>query len=240
MHVDLDWCEFFIHVHDFPLSKMNREVASFIGNSLGKFRDMEMDGYGRAWGSSLHIRIINMTQPLIRALRVCTTMGMEMVVSFTYEQLQNFCYLCGWLGHIHSYCELRFEEGFTNPIEAMSYRTWLHAFPINWSSHTIGKSSDPPTDRWRQPNIPRGPEVFGVFGDKGKWVLQGKESSGYRSGDGNSVEEVQSAKLKSHVCPPGFHDRAPSNAPSTSLVSSVLATVLPRNDIVPSVPAIPD
>ncbi|KAL0297988.1 UNVERIFIED_CONTAM: hypothetical protein Scaly_3077200 [Sesamum calycinum] len=122
----------------------------------------------------------------------------------------------------------------------MSYRAWLHAFPVNWSSHTIGNSSDPPTDKWRQPDTPRGPEVFGMFGDKGKWALHGKEPSGYRSGDGNSAEEVQSAQLKSHACPLGFHDRAPSNAPSASLVSSVLATVLPGNDIMPSVPAIPD
>ncbi|KAL0329040.1 UNVERIFIED_CONTAM: hypothetical protein Sradi_4890700 [Sesamum radiatum] len=202
---------------------------------------MEMDGYGRAWGSSLHIRIaINMIKPLIRALRVCTTMGEEMVVSFTYERLQNFCYLCGQLGHIHNYCELRFEERFTDPSEAVLYRVWLRALPVNWSSRITSKSYDPPTDRWRQPATPQEPEVFGMFGDKGKRALQGKESSGYRSRDGNSAEEVQSAQLKLSVCQPGFHDSAPSIAPSASLVSSVPATVLTVNDIVPSVPAIPD
>ncbi|KAL0305075.1 UNVERIFIED_CONTAM: hypothetical protein Sangu_3053000 [Sesamum angustifolium] len=64
----------------------------------------------------------------------------------------------------------------------MSYRAWLHALPVNWSSHTIGKSSYPPMDRWRQLDTPRGPEVFGVFGDKGKRALHGKETSGCRSG----------------------------------------------------------
>ncbi|KAL0331769.1 UNVERIFIED_CONTAM: hypothetical protein Sangu_1722400 [Sesamum angustifolium] len=143
-----------------------------------------------------------MTQPLIRALHVCTTMREEMVVSFTYERLQNFCYLYGQLGHIHNYCELKFEEGFTDLGEPMLYRAWLRVLPVNWSSHITGKSSDPPTDRWRQPDTPQEPEVFGMFGDKGKQALQGKEPWSYRSGDGNSTEELQSAQLKSSVCPP--------------------------------------
>ncbi|KAL0345400.1 UNVERIFIED_CONTAM: hypothetical protein Sradi_4371300 [Sesamum radiatum] len=88
MHVNLDWCDFFVHIHDLPLSKMNFGIASLIGNTLGRFRDLEMAEFGRAWGFSNRIRVaINVTQPLIRALRVRTTMGDELVVSFTYERL---------------------------------------------------------------------------------------------------------------------------------------------------------
>ncbi|KAL0420465.1 UNVERIFIED_CONTAM: hypothetical protein Slati_3069400, partial [Sesamum latifolium] len=43
LNVDLDWCEFSVHIHDLPLSKMNFGVASLIGNTLGKF----WDGDGR-------------------------------------------------------------------------------------------------------------------------------------------------------------------------------------------------
>ncbi|KAL0379070.1 UNVERIFIED_CONTAM: hypothetical protein Sradi_3212500 [Sesamum radiatum] len=88
LNVDLDWCEFHVHVHDLPLSKMNFGIASSIGNSLDPFRDMEMDDAGRAWGDSLQIRVaINVTQALIRALRVSTPQWDELVVSFTYERL---------------------------------------------------------------------------------------------------------------------------------------------------------
>ncbi|KAL0300395.1 UNVERIFIED_CONTAM: hypothetical protein Sangu_3123000 [Sesamum angustifolium] len=48
MNVDLDWCEFFVHVHDLSLSKMTFGMASFIGNSIGKFREIEMDDSGRS------------------------------------------------------------------------------------------------------------------------------------------------------------------------------------------------
>ncbi|KAL0406524.1 UNVERIFIED_CONTAM: hypothetical protein Slati_3966300 [Sesamum latifolium] len=56
MQVDLNRCDFYVHIHDLPLSRMNLGVATIIGNQLGIFRDMEMDEAGRSWGSSLRIR----------------------------------------------------------------------------------------------------------------------------------------------------------------------------------------
>ncbi|KAL0385613.1 UNVERIFIED_CONTAM: hypothetical protein Sradi_2955600 [Sesamum radiatum] len=35
MKVDLDWCDFHVHIHDLPLGKMNKEMATFIGNQIG-------------------------------------------------------------------------------------------------------------------------------------------------------------------------------------------------------------
>ncbi|KAL0345256.1 UNVERIFIED_CONTAM: hypothetical protein Sradi_4356900 [Sesamum radiatum] len=116
--VDLDWCDFFVHIHDLPLSKMNVGVATFIGNSIGRFRDMEMDERGCAWGASLRIKVgLNVNLPLKRALKIKTPLGGEHLVSFTYERLPNFCYLCGRLGHIGKYGEVSFTEGFVDPGE---------------------------------------------------------------------------------------------------------------------------
>ncbi|KAL0360874.1 UNVERIFIED_CONTAM: hypothetical protein Sradi_3771900 [Sesamum radiatum] len=149
MNVDLDWCEFLVHIHDLLLSKMNFGIASLIGNTLSKFRDMEMEDSGRAWGSLLRMRVaLNVTLPLFKALCVCTEIGEGSVVSFMYERLQNFCYLCGQVRHIYSHCELRFEEGFQDPGEEFPYRAWLRAAPNNW---------DPA----------RGPGIFGFGGDHG-------------------------------------------------------------------------
>ncbi|KAL0444608.1 UNVERIFIED_CONTAM: hypothetical protein Slati_2183500 [Sesamum latifolium] len=139
LNVDLDWCDFFVHIYDLPLSKMNFGVASLISNALGKFQDMEMEESGMSWGSSLRMRVaINVTQPLTRILRVCTTKGEDLLVSFTYERLQNFCYLCGCLGRILTYCEVRFELGFQDPGEVMPYGAWLRAPPDNWGSRSTG------------------------------------------------------------------------------------------------------
>ncbi|KAL0300383.1 UNVERIFIED_CONTAM: hypothetical protein Scaly_3048700 [Sesamum calycinum] len=159
-------------------------------------------------------RLLSYEQPRFEALISSLKSILNPVKGLEMRQLAEgrllilFNHVINWWSfekrHIHNYCELRFEEGYTDLGEAISYRAWLHVLPVNWSAHTIGKSSDPPKYRWRQPDTPRGPEVFSMFGDK------------------------------------GFHYRAPSIAPSASPVSSVLATILPRNDIVPLVPTIPD
>ncbi|XP_011071498.1 zinc finger BED domain-containing protein RICESLEEPER 1-like [Sesamum indicum] len=43
MHVDLGWSDFYVDVHDLPLTKINLGIAAFIRNKIGKFRDLEME-----------------------------------------------------------------------------------------------------------------------------------------------------------------------------------------------------
>ncbi|KAL0355667.1 UNVERIFIED_CONTAM: hypothetical protein Sradi_4013600 [Sesamum radiatum] len=128
MHTNLDWCDFHVHAHDLPLSKMTRPVAQFIGNQIGLFKDVDMDDNGGVWGASLRIRVsLNVTQPLPRVLKIRTPLGDEQLVSFTLERLLNFCYLCGCMGHQSKFCPTRFEEGFQDPGDATPYGAWLRA-----------------------------------------------------------------------------------------------------------------
>ncbi|KAL0408772.1 UNVERIFIED_CONTAM: hypothetical protein Sradi_1811600 [Sesamum radiatum] len=68
-------------------------------------------------------------------------MGDEQLVTFTFERLPNFCYLCGKIGHISKWCETRFEDGFIDPGENSPYGPWLRAltrtdFRTRTSTHT--------------------------------------------------------------------------------------------------------
>ncbi|KAK4389786.1 hypothetical protein Sango_2315600 [Sesamum angolense] len=67
MQVDLNWCDVHIQVHDLPLSKMNRKIATFIGNKIEKFKDMDMDTKETSWGATLRIIVaIDIMLPLPR------------------------------------------------------------------------------------------------------------------------------------------------------------------------------
>ncbi|KAL0434010.1 UNVERIFIED_CONTAM: hypothetical protein Slati_2735300 [Sesamum latifolium] len=46
MSVNLDYCDFYVHIHDLPLSMMNLGVAILIGNRIGIFKDIETDEAG--------------------------------------------------------------------------------------------------------------------------------------------------------------------------------------------------
>ncbi|KAK4428542.1 hypothetical protein Salat_1154000 [Sesamum alatum] len=121
-HIDLSWTDFYIHVHDLPLSRMMKEIATFIGNQLGIFCDVDLNRGGQGWGSSLRIRIgIYITKPLRRIMKLCTTMGEESVISFSYERLPNFCYWCGKLGHIMKFCDCQYEDGFDESQEQLPF-----------------------------------------------------------------------------------------------------------------------
>ncbi|KAK4421445.1 hypothetical protein Salat_2095100 [Sesamum alatum] len=62
--VELNFCEFHVHIHGLPLGKMTKEVASFIRNKLDRFKEVELDGNGEVWGSSIRIRVaIDITKP---------------------------------------------------------------------------------------------------------------------------------------------------------------------------------
>ncbi|KAL0319627.1 UNVERIFIED_CONTAM: hypothetical protein Sradi_5224200 [Sesamum radiatum] len=167
MHVALDECDFFIHVHDLPLSMMNLGMATLIGNRIGSFQDLEADDTGCSWGATIRIRVsLNLHKPLKRSLKLRSLFGQELVVRFTYERLSNFCYLCGRLGHIDKYCEIRFEDGFRDLGTETPFGPWLRA-PLRGANRgptpLLGQMSSSRGFGQPRPPTRTGAAVFGNF-----------------------------------------------------------------------------
>ncbi|KAL0456836.1 UNVERIFIED_CONTAM: hypothetical protein Slati_1022800 [Sesamum latifolium] len=126
--VNLDRCDFHVRIHGLPIGKMTKEVATFIGNRIGCLCDSDQQKEPEAWGSFMRLRVtMDVTKPLPRVLKIRTVLGDEQLVSFSYERLPNFCYLCGCLGHISKWCKSRFLDGFVDPGENTPYGPWLLA-----------------------------------------------------------------------------------------------------------------
>ncbi|KAL0292489.1 UNVERIFIED_CONTAM: hypothetical protein Sradi_6986200 [Sesamum radiatum] len=126
--VDLNWCPFHVRIHGLPIGKMTSDVASFIGSKIGRIQTSDLQRNPSSWGSFLRVRVaIDVSKPLPRALKIRTVLGDEQLVTFTYERLPNFCYLCGCIGHISKWCEQRFRKGFEDPGENTPFGPWLRA-----------------------------------------------------------------------------------------------------------------
>ncbi|KAL0381479.1 UNVERIFIED_CONTAM: putative mitochondrial protein [Sesamum angustifolium] len=177
--VDLAWCDFHVRIHGLHLGKMTPEIASFIGGKIGRLKDFDLSKGPESWGSFMRLRVaINVTKPLTRALKLRTVLGDEHIVTFTYERLPNFCYLCGRIGHISKWCETRFQANFVDPGDNSPFGPWLRAvtrvdlktrFPQHSQSHSNPQAFRPrfsprqsgPTSLYTETR--RGTAIFGDF-----------------------------------------------------------------------------
>ncbi|KAL0405349.1 UNVERIFIED_CONTAM: hypothetical protein Slati_3848800, partial [Sesamum latifolium] len=65
--IDLDLREFNIHIHGLPVGKITTDVASWIGNKIGRLIETDIDNNDNVWGSSIRIWVaIDVTKPLRR------------------------------------------------------------------------------------------------------------------------------------------------------------------------------
>ncbi|KAK4392767.1 hypothetical protein Sango_2054500 [Sesamum angolense] len=128
--VDLAWCDFHVRIHGLLIGKMTSNIALFIGSRIGRLTEFNQQKGSESWGSFMRIRLaIDVSKPLPRALKIRTVLGDEHLVTFTYERLPNFCYVCGRIGHIFKWCEQRFQAGFEDPGKNAPYGPWLRALP---------------------------------------------------------------------------------------------------------------
>lgn len=70
---------------------------------------------------------VNIAEPLLRGVYLRLRDGSRKWISFVYERMLNYCYLCGLVGHLEKKCILRFQDGFVDPRKNFPYGEWLKA-----------------------------------------------------------------------------------------------------------------
>ena len=93
-----------VQVHHIPVCLLNRGVAEDLCEAIRvvdrSAKDTEVDR-----GSFFRVRVrIDISLPLCRGRVLALEDGKECWVSFKYERLPTFCFLCGKLGHDDKHC----------------------------------------------------------------------------------------------------------------------------------------
>lgn len=120
---------FWVHVHDLPMMARNVYIGRLIGDSLGRFDDVDLVDRKVEWDEFMRIRVsIDITKPLVHKKRLNIGLPVPAWINFTYERLPDFCFWCGQLGHSLKECHLCMEKNKTEG-KSQPYGNWLRAGP---------------------------------------------------------------------------------------------------------------
>ena len=101
---------------------MSDEVGRELGNSLGKFIELDRGARQTDQAKFMRIRVdLQLDKPLRRKGKVASADGEKFWVNFKYERLPTFCFHCDRLGHDDKHClEITYEQS-----SSKQYGDWL-------------------------------------------------------------------------------------------------------------------
>lgn len=107
--VPLTHIPFWVHIHGLPVGFFSENIGKSLGDFLGRFLEYDESNRASVWREFMRIRVeLDVNEPLKRFKKLKFN-GKLISVSFKYERLQAFCFLCGKLGHTESFCNILYD-----------------------------------------------------------------------------------------------------------------------------------
>lgn len=153
-----------VKLNNIPLGYRNPSAARRLCTNLGEVLEVIPP---KCETPQVYIRVrvrIDIQESLLRGVPLRVRNGTRQWISFSYERLPVYCYLCGLVGHMEKKCKLRLGDGFVDPSKSFPYGEWLKV-PNPGSRHTESRPMGPTGLQhqgglWRESSI-RGLQTFG-------------------------------------------------------------------------------
>jgi 14-3-3 protein epsilon len=151
--VELNHVDIWLQVHHLPFGFIQPKVGQAIGRFLGELK--EYDHRNTVHSSYMRLKVrINVNNPLQQRWKVRANEGNYVQISFKYEKLGIFCYLCGVLGHTDKNCPKLFDLEYDD-----GTREWGENLrPL---ANRIGTAA---TNKYLKDPIPSSPQVSSQMG----------------------------------------------------------------------------
>jgi hypothetical protein len=108
--IPLFYTTMWVQVHNLPMGLMKENVGVKLANYIGSFVEYDKNNNTSFWRQHMRIRVkIDVRQPLKKETKVKNREGEWCIVTFKYEKLGIFCFLCGIMGHAENKCVLRYD-----------------------------------------------------------------------------------------------------------------------------------
>ncbi|XP_075654850.1 uncharacterized protein At4g02000-like [Castanea sativa] len=123
-NISLTHSPFWVQIWGLPFESMIEEVGKDLGRKLGKYIELDRRSWLAEQAKFLQIRVdIPIDKPLRRGVNTVNSEGGKYWVTFKYERLPNFYFVCGVLGHDEKHCSRN--QGRTK--NHRQYGDWIRA-----------------------------------------------------------------------------------------------------------------
>lgn len=137
--VELNTMDLWVQVYDLNIGFMTERVITEVGNNNGKFVASCPSNFKGVWREYLRIRVTtDLRKPLKRKMKIKKATDDWYWISFKYENVPLFCFICGVLSHSEKFCSRLFETREADIVKP--YGTWMRA-PLRKQIKPIG-------DKW--------------------------------------------------------------------------------------------
>lgn len=95
--VPLEEVEIWVQLYDIPTGFLSEKILQSVGNYIGKFVKSDPSNLDGRWKAYVHVKM-NVMKPIKRRIKLKREGGEWSWVTFKYEHLSTFCFVCGMLG----------------------------------------------------------------------------------------------------------------------------------------------
>lgn len=101
-------------------------VGKLLGNFIGEFLEYDPSNDSSIWHNYMRIQVkVDVRVPLKNERKVWVVGREWCVVSFKYEKLGIFCFVCGCLGHTEQKCEVLFAMEMDDGVRVWNAELWV-------------------------------------------------------------------------------------------------------------------
>lgn len=104
-----------VRLNDVPVSHRNPDMARKLCAMIGSVLEV-IPPKGEYYQAYIQVKVqIDISEPIVQGMFLRMANGVSKWISFTYERLPVYCYLCGIIRHLEMKCDLRFRENIVDP-----------------------------------------------------------------------------------------------------------------------------
>lgn len=136
-NISFNKVDIWVQVYDLPNGFISDKILKSIGNYIGGFVKADPANMNGMWKLYVRIRVtIDVNATLKRKIKIKRAGGDWSWVSFKYERLSTFCFVCGMLGHSERVSGIVYAN--LDKVIDRAYGTWLRAPNKNMRTQNVG------------------------------------------------------------------------------------------------------